>query len=597
MKLSKLYSNRREFTPINFNDGLSVVYAEIRLPENRELDTHNLGKTTIGELIDFCLLKGKSNSSFLYKNESRFATFTFYLELELTDGTYLTIARPVNPGSKVDFLRTKEPTAPENLGSITEWDHTSVPFKRAKRLLDGMLELNALQPWGFRQLVGYLIRTQYDYQDVFQLRKFSGKHQDWKPFVAHLLGMEAESAIALYSKREALTEANERLQTLSREWGSEETDPSVLDALIAVKRRDVESRTQTLESFNFEDEDRRVTKDVVETIEFEAARLNEEKYHLSQLFQRLQDSLKQETIVFSPRQAEKLFQEAGVVLGDQLKRNYEQLIAFNRAITQERRDALQSQIVECRDRLSAIEPELRRLNSERAKSLEFLRESESLVKYKELGRELAQLQSDLNVLEIKRRSVARLAELRREQRRLSEEYGHLQTSVEQQIEEISKNEESLFGNLRRYFTEIIYDVLGQNAILAIKINSQGGLEFVAEFVGESGTATSEDRGTSYKKLLCIAFDLAMLRSYVDVPFARFVYHDGALEQLEPRKRQKLLEVFREYAAYGLQPVISVLDSDLPEALDSSATSVSSKEVVLTLHDQGDEGRLFKMPAW
>jgi len=32
--------------------GLSAVLAEIRIPENRELDTHNLGKTTIGALID-----------------------------------------------------------------------------------------------------------------------------------------------------------------------------------------------------------------------------------------------------------------------------------------------------------------------------------------------------------------------------------------------------------------------------------------------------------------------------------------------------------------------------------------------------------------
>jgi uncharacterized protein YydD (DUF2326 family) len=69
MKLSKLYSNRHNsFPPIRFNDGLNVVLAEIRDPENLNKDTHNLGKTTIAQIIDFCLLKKRSASFFLFKN-------------------------------------------------------------------------------------------------------------------------------------------------------------------------------------------------------------------------------------------------------------------------------------------------------------------------------------------------------------------------------------------------------------------------------------------------------------------------------------------------------------------------------------------------
>ncbi|WP_407676875.1 DUF2326 domain-containing protein [Phytohabitans aurantiacus] len=116
-------------------------------------------------------------------------------------------------------------------------------------------------------------------------------------------------------------------------------------------------------------------------------------------------------------------------------------------------------------------------------------------------------------------------------------------------------------------------------------------------MGNSGIATSGDRGTTYRKLLCIAFDLAMLRTYIDVPFPRFVYHDGALEQLEPRKREKLIVVLRRYADLGLQPIISLLDSDLPAPLDSNSLTLHSRDVVLQLHDEGEQGRLFKMPTW
>ena len=38
------------FEPVDFVQGLNVVMAEIRLPENRNKDTHNLGKTTLGRI-------------------------------------------------------------------------------------------------------------------------------------------------------------------------------------------------------------------------------------------------------------------------------------------------------------------------------------------------------------------------------------------------------------------------------------------------------------------------------------------------------------------------------------------------------------------
>lgn len=598
MKLSRLYSNRPDvFKSIEFNDGLSAVLAEIRVPANRSLDTHNLGKTTIGELIDFCLLRGKSPTFFLFKHQATFESFTFYLEILLPSGDYLTIARPVVPGSKVDFLRSEVPLPDVTDLDISEWAHVGVSFERAKGLLDGLLGFEVLKPWPFRKLVGYLIRSQRDYLDVFQLGKFSGKHQDWKPFVAHLLGLQAEPVIALYDKREELTAADLRLSTLTREWGADEADASVIDGLIAVKRRDIAARAAVLESFRLGDEDQRRTVDVVEETEARITALNEEAYQLTQLSSRIETSLAEQQIIFRPSEAEKLFREAGVAFGDQLKRDFDQLVAFNRAITKEREDALKLQRVEVNERLQEIAGLLSTLNAERTRTLSFLRESDSLAKYKELSREFSAQQAELAVLEARRAAATRLIELRRDQRVLAEEFGQLVTKVESEIEKASKDDTSRFGRLREYFTEIVHEVLGQNAIIAIHMNNAGGVEFTAEFIGDTGLATSGDHGTSYRKLLCIAFDLALLRTYLDVPFPRFVFHDGALEQLEPRKREKLIGVFRQYADLGLQPVLSLLDSDLPAPLGSGLNSLSEKEIVVSLHDEGESGRLFMMPTW
>ena len=80
MKLSRLYSNKPHlFEPIDFVPGLNVVLAEIRVPENRKKDTHNLGKTTLGRLLNFCFLSTKDPYFFLFKHQALFREFVFFL--------------------------------------------------------------------------------------------------------------------------------------------------------------------------------------------------------------------------------------------------------------------------------------------------------------------------------------------------------------------------------------------------------------------------------------------------------------------------------------------------------------------------------------
>lgn len=66
--------------------------------------------------------------------------------------------------------------------------------------------------------------------------------------------------------------------------------------------------------------------------------------------------------------------------------------------------------------------------------------------------------------------------------------------------------------------------------------------------------------------------------------------------LDDRKKERLLGVIRRFAGEGLQPTITLIDSDLPKN-DDGAAVFEKEEVVVLLHDEGDDGRLFKMPTW
>ena len=72
MRVRRLYSNEDTvFEPIVFNRGLSAVVAEIRRPSNRMLDTHNLGKSTVGQLLDYWSA-GKPRNSRMDQAKSHF---------------------------------------------------------------------------------------------------------------------------------------------------------------------------------------------------------------------------------------------------------------------------------------------------------------------------------------------------------------------------------------------------------------------------------------------------------------------------------------------------------------------------------------------
>lgn len=198
MKLSKLYSNKADaFEPVEFVQGLNVVLAEIRLPENRDKDTHNLGKTTLRQLLDFGFLAKRDPKSFLFKHMELFKDFVFFLEIELEGASFVTIRRSVEEATKLSFKRHEAGLQDLSVLPLSEWDHQDVPFDRARDLLDGLLDWRAIKPWKFRKGLGYLLRSQDDFHNVFQLRGFIAAHSDWKPFLAHILGFDAQLMVRL----------------------------------------------------------------------------------------------------------------------------------------------------------------------------------------------------------------------------------------------------------------------------------------------------------------------------------------------------------------------------------------------------------------
>ncbi len=598
MKLSRLYSNKPDlFEPVDFVPGLNVVWAEIRVPENRNKDTHNLGKTTLGGLIDFCLLAGRDAKFFLFRHLDIFREFVFFLEIELVDASYVTVCRSVEEASKISFKKHEARHQDFTTLPKSEWDHVDMPFERARQMLDSLLDWRALKPWSYRKGLGYQLRSQDDFRDVFHLRKFVAAHSDWKPYLAHILGFDARLVALHYEKEDQLKEKEATAQTIKNELGGSVEDISKIEGILLLKQQETEKKQKLLDAFDFRAPDKDRTKQLVDEIDDRIAALNAERYSLNLNKKKIIASLEEDQILFNPDEAQRLFEQAGVLFQGQIKRDFQQLIAFNRAITDERRGYLQEERGEIEVELSRVNAELDDLGKRRSDILAFLSGTDVFNKYKLVSDEMVTLRADITSLERQRGFLRRLQELRTDIRALTEARGQLQAQIEADVERQNSDKASLFSSIRLFFNEIIEGVIARKAILSVSPNQSGHLDFRAEILDESGNATSADLGHTYRKLLCIAFDLAVLRAHLPGKFPRFVYHDGVFESLDDRKKENLLAVIRRYAGLGIQPVITLIDSDLPVRDEKDGPVFDASEIVLVLHDENEKGRLFKMKTW
>jgi uncharacterized protein YydD (DUF2326 family) len=597
MYLSSLYSNDSErFGPIHFGQGLNVILGEIRLPENKDRDTHNLGKSILARLIDFCFLSRRNKGHFLFRHFDLFSSFVFFLEIHIEGSSFVTVRRAVEKSSKVSFMLHERANQDFSGINLEDWTHHDVPFDRARQLLDGLLNWQSISPWSYRMALGYQLRGQNDYLDVFQLRKFASSHSDWKPFLAHLLGIDSSCLSKAYEQEDFLAEARVERASLDAQIGLAPESLEDIEGILFLKKEEAEKRRRFLGKFDFSKEDLETTERLVNDINYEISRKNKQRYRVRQNLSRVEESLSIGGAKLKLDRVKKLFEEVEILFPDQLQKDFTQLLEFNEQIGKERSAYLEEERKALLGASRDLDCELERLQKKRSESLKGIAEEDPFEKYRKVSSDLVELQSDIRTLEKSKESIDQLKALNKKVKDVMSRVEALHEEVREAVDNAKEDPEGRFSTIRRYFSEFIEAVLGRKALLKANVNSSGHVEFDAVILDDAGDATSADDGHTYKKLLCIAFDLSVARAYLPDRYPKFTYHDGVFESLDNRKKQNLLQLLRRYSELGLQVLITSIDSDFPDSTDEGKW-LSEAEVVLRLHDQGPSGRLFRMKPW
>lgn len=362
--------------------------------------------------------------------------------------------------------------------------------------------------------------------------------------------------------------------------------------LVQIMEREVAALTREIDAFDLAPVDARTTQYLVENLDRRIASLNDERYLLTQERERITDALGVR-VTLDVAVLERIFAESRLYFGDQVKRDYAALAEFNRALAEERDAYLRQDLQGVDERLAELETELRSLNERRAESLRSLSDADALRKYKRLTKQLAEKQAELASAQDRQAVVDNLIAVRR---KIQSKRSELD-AIRSQLEVVVASAPARYEEVRGHFDDIVHRVIGYHANLYTRFNQEGHIEFDVGLVDAEGKPTKAGEGFSYTRLMCVAFDLALMRTHLNDAYPHFIYHDGVFETLDDRKKLNLIDVVRDYAAKGVQHIVTAIDSELPVDAAGERFVFSDDEVVLRLHDEGDDGRLFKMPMW
>lgn len=585
MKLSKLYSNDSRFHDMTFNGGLNVVLGKVCRRDEVQKDSHNLGKSTLIEVLDFMLLKNIDKNHFFKKYSPLFDKHVFYLEIELDSGSYLTIRRSVSQATRICF---KSSEAPIVCTEETVWDESNVALDKAREYLNSQLAFDVLPDWSYRKTVSFFLRTQKDYINVFQLGKFqNGKHKDWKPVVFELLGYDSDVLKRKYELDESLEELRAKSNAISVEMSVNADDYDKVKSALALRKSERDEMQQRVDAFSFYSEEQHISQNLVDEIERSISELNSRDYALSYDLERIKASIAN-LPSFDVEQLKQIYKEASIYFPDNLAHSFDDLYQFNIKVTQERNRYLREQVQEIEEELRTIRQRLQDFDRQRREALAALQDRDTFHKFKSYQKKLAQLEGEVSRLEIQLRNVDIISTLNDEMEKVQLDQKEISKEITAQLK---SQEGDVPTTIKKCFNEIFRTVFGVSALLYVRTNKTGNVDFNTDVApDENADATAEGSGNTYNKMLCVAFDLAILATYSSKYFFRFVYHDGVFEGLDNRKKELFVQVARDYCQrYNLQYVFSSIEDDVPQNIISS---FSKAEQFLTLSDKDDSGKLF-----
>lgn len=583
MKLVKIFSNKKEFKEIEFNEHFNIIVGKKTKESNDEnskkKDSHNLGKTSLVNLIDFLLLKRMEGENIFKKHSDLFKEHIFYLELLLDSGKYLLIKRSVEKNTKISFALLESKLEKIDEEKIV-WEHVDLPYEKSKKILNNIyLNFNVLKEYDYRTYLRMIFLKDKDSFSKKMKNPYKGSDFEWKSKLLYLFGFDNR----IFEEKKKL---EEKLEVLKKE------SPKNITTIIDKKRSEIlefEDNISELEKnidvYNDYSFDKNVTEETVKNISNEISRYNQKRYNLSIDIKKISTALEEEINAIDLEQLENIFKEVNLYFPKQLKKNYEELIEFNKIIFVEREGALKNKLLKLSEESDEVNQKLEFLNKQREKNINILNENEF---YKKKAKEIVELEiqkEKLEKLKIELEELEKKLESITEKTEIENEHNTIVGKLEI---EISKDNE-IYNDIKKIFQKITKKIFPErNGRIIINLNKEKNPEFDLYLEDKLKKRTSEDDGGTYKGILMACFCLSIASYYSKFNYHKFLFQDGMLEGGDNRKKKLLIELIKKVCVeYDLQYITTAIEDEIN---DNEVKKLFDEENIIAKLTDEDNGK-------
>jgi len=566
------------FRTIEFKPGFNVVLAE-RTKESTRKDSRNgLGKTTLIEIIHFCLGAKAPNAIGLRREP--LIGWTFSLEFDVGGKQYCVRRNTENPGRLVvegDWSPWPlRPTTEERRGeasvSVAEWN-TVLGW-----LMFGLTpeETEAKYTPTFRSLISYFVRKGRDaFSSPFQ---HYGRQMKWDMQAnnAFLLGLNWEHAQQwqlLADRRKALKQLRDAVESglvsnMVGSIGDLETQKVRLEERIAREEGELRSFRVHPQYRQIEERADELTARIHDLTNGNVVDRRMAEFYKSSF---------RDEIPADEEQVLKVYEEAGVVLPNRVVKRLEDVRDFHASVVANRRSFLEREIERLHSEIARREQEVRDFSDERASQLAILQTHGALEEHSRLQERHAQ---DAAVLEEVKSRIANLKQFEAGTSNLRIEKERLQLAARSDYEERHTLRERAISAFNAA-SEALYEAPGK---LILDIGPRG-FNFGVEI------ERSASQGVEQMKVLCYDLMLAQLWSEKTTQ-PGFLVHDSTIfDGVDERQRAHALELARGQSEQQGFQYICCLNSDSVPRDEFSVGFDLRDHVSLELTDAREDGGL------
>lgn len=279
----------------------------------------------------------------------------------------------------------------------------------------------------------------------------------------------------------------------------------------------------------------------------------------------------------APTDLTRLYEEAGIVLPDLVRRRYEDVLSFHQSVIRNRRSYLQTEHAAALERMKVREGKRKDLDQRRSELMKMLKSHGALEQFISLQTEKGRLQGEVEVL---RRRFEAAAQLEKTSSSLDSDRTRLVERLRQDFSERSP----VLDDAIRTFADIVDELYGE----------PGQLEFHPTLNGpELRPNIPGDRSKGIGNMEVFCFDMMLQRLCAKQGIGPgFLIHDSHLfDGVDPRQTGRALAVGARLAEENDFQYIVTLNSDtlseLPDSFNVDAYVLSQR-----LTDKTETGGLF-----